>query len=100
MEGHPGEGNTRGIAGRAAKVACEKMPTCRADVIGSMLRPAYLLKAREEHAAGRLADADFKRLEDRAVDECVAVQERSGVDVVTDGEQRRNVFASQLVQSA
>lgn len=76
------------------------MQTCRADVIGSLLRPDYLLRAREEHRAGRLADADFKRLEDRAVDECVAVQERSGVDVVTDGEQRRNVFASQLVQSA
>jgi 5-methyltetrahydropteroyltriglutamate--homocysteine methyltransferase len=71
----------------------------RADVIGSMLRPAYLMKAREDHAAGRLTDGEFKRLEDRAVDECIAVQERSGVDVVTDGEQRRSVFASQLVQA-
>jgi 5-methyltetrahydropteroyltriglutamate--homocysteine methyltransferase len=66
----------------------------RADVVGSMLRPAYLMKAREDHAAGRMTDAEFKRLEDRAVDECIAVQERSGVDVVTDGEQRRSVFAS------
>jgi 5-methyltetrahydropteroyltriglutamate--homocysteine methyltransferase len=33
------------------------------------------------------------------VDECVAIQERAGVDVLTDGEMRRNVFASQLAQA-
>lgn len=76
------------------------MAMYRADVVGSLLRPDYLLQARGEYAAGRLGDAAFKRLEDRAVDEAVALQERAGVDVVTDGEQRRNVFASQLVQSA
>ena len=43
---------------------------------------------------------EFKRIEDRAVDECVAIQERAGVDVVADGEMRRNVFSSQLVQAA
>jgi 5-methyltetrahydropteroyltriglutamate--homocysteine methyltransferase len=75
------------------------MTMYRADVVGSMLRPDYLLRAREAHAAGTIADAEFKRIEDRAVDECIAVQERAGVDVVTDGEQRRNVFASQLVQA-
>src|SRR5262245_16958955 len=74
--------------------------TCRADVIGSMLRPAYLLQAREEFAAGKLTDAEFKQVEDRAVDECIIVQERAGVDVITDGEMRRNVFASQLAQAS
>ena len=71
----------------------------RADVIGSMLRPRYLLEARERHAAGQMSDGEFKAIEDRAVDECVAVQERAGVDVITDGEMRRNVFASQLAQA-
>jgi methionine synthase II (cobalamin-independent) len=33
------------------------------------------------------------------VDYCIEVQERVGVEVITDGEMRRNVFASQLVQS-
>lgn len=75
------------------------MNTYRADVVGSMLRPEYLLTARENHRAGRLPPADFKAIEDRAVDECVAIQERSGVDVVTDGEMRRNIFASQLAES-
>lgn len=71
----------------------------RADVVGSMLRPEYLLEAREQFAAGDLADAEFKRIEDHAVDECVAIQERAGVDVLTDGEMRRHVFASQLAQA-
>src|SRR5262245_49593881 len=71
----------------------------RAEVIGSMLRPPTLLRVREEHRAGRASDGVLKYVEDRAVDECIAVQERTGVDIVTDGEMRRNVFASQLAQS-
>jgi 5-methyltetrahydropteroyltriglutamate--homocysteine methyltransferase len=71
----------------------------RADVIGSMLRPPYLLQAREAFAAGRMTSTEFKRLEDHAVDECITIQERAGVDVVTDGEMRRSVFASQLAQA-
>jgi len=64
-----------------------------------MLRPSYLLEARTQVEAERLSDVAFKQVEDRAVDGCIAVQERAGADVVADGEMRRNVFASQLVQS-
>ncbi|MFQ5908228.1 MAG: cobalamin-independent methionine synthase II family protein [Thermoplasmata archaeon] len=71
----------------------------RADVVGSMLRPPYLRRARDRRAEGNLSEAEFKRIEDRAVDECVAIQEQVGVGVLTDGEMRRNVFASQLVQA-
>jgi 5-methyltetrahydropteroyltriglutamate--homocysteine methyltransferase len=75
------------------------MKPYRADVVGSMLRPDYLLKARKEHRAGNLTHEAFKQAEDRAVNECVATQEGCGVDVVTDGEMRRNLFSSQLVQA-
>ncbi len=75
------------------------MKACRADHVGSLLRPGFLLNAREQHTAGKLSDAEFKQIEDRAVDEAIALQERAGIDVITDGEQRRNVFASQLVQA-
>jgi 5-methyltetrahydropteroyltriglutamate--homocysteine methyltransferase len=71
----------------------------RAEVIGSMLRPPTLLRAREDHRAGRMSEAELRFMEDRAVDECVAIQERAGVSVITDGEMRRNVFSSQLAQS-
>ncbi len=76
------------------------MAVHRAENVGSLLRPGYLLDARERHARGELSDAELKRFEDRAVDEAIAVQERAGIDVLTDGEQRRNVFASQIVQAS
>jgi 5-methyltetrahydropteroyltriglutamate--homocysteine methyltransferase len=72
----------------------------RAENVGSLLRPDYLLDGREQHARGDLTDAQLERIEDRAVDEAVGLQERAGIDVLTDGEQRRNVFASQIVQAA
>lgn len=71
----------------------------RSDVVGSLLRPAYLKKAREDHEAGRMADAEFKRIEDRAVDEAVALQLRCGLDVLTDGELRRYAFFGHLVDA-
>src|SRR5271163_357884 len=47
----------------------------RSDVVGSLLRPAYLKEARDRHEAGQLSEAEFKRTEDRAVDEAIALQE-------------------------
>jgi 5-methyltetrahydropteroyltriglutamate--homocysteine methyltransferase len=75
------------------------MAIIRADNVGSMLRPPALLAARERHRQGLLDDQAFKAIEDRAVDYCVAVQELAGIGVLTDGEMRRHVFASQLAQS-
>ncbi len=76
------------------------MKPYRADNVGSMLRPDYLREARKQRKAGELTQVEFKRIEDRAVDEAIAIQESAGLDVISDGELRRNVFASQLVQSA
>lgn len=70
--------------------------TLRADVVGSLLRPSYLSRARDDLHEGRRQPAEFKRVEDRAVDQAVALQEGAGVDVVTDGEMRRFGFADQL----
>lgn len=71
----------------------------RSDVVGSLLRPAYWKKAREEYEAGRMSDAEFKRVEDRSVDEAVALQLRTGMDVLTDGEMRRYAFFGHLVDA-
>ncbi len=43
------------------------MIACRADHVGSLLRPGFLLDAREQHAAGSLSDAKFKQIEVRAL---------------------------------
>jgi 5-methyltetrahydropteroyltriglutamate--homocysteine methyltransferase len=71
----------------------------RADVIGSLLRPQYLLDARDRLERAELTPAAFKSIEDRAVDEAVAVQEAAGIDVITDGEQRRYAFYGHLVEA-
>jgi 5-methyltetrahydropteroyltriglutamate--homocysteine methyltransferase len=71
----------------------------RSDVVGSLLRPSELAEAREAHEAGRLGPAEFKRIEDRAVDGAVALQEEAGLDVVTDGEQRRYAFFGHLIEA-
>jgi methionine synthase II (cobalamin-independent) len=41
----------------------------RAEVIGSLLRPPSLQEARRAWEAGQLPTPEFKRIEDRAVDE-------------------------------
>jgi len=71
----------------------------RSDVVGSLLRPAYLKEARQRHEAGELTDAAFKRIEDAAVDEVVALQERAGIEVISDGEMRRYAFYGHLVDA-
>ncbi|HEU5382181.1 MAG TPA: cobalamin-independent methionine synthase II family protein [Ktedonobacteraceae bacterium] len=69
------------------------------EVVGSLLRPAYLADARKQFEAGQLSAADFKVLEDRAVSEAIALQERAGLDIITDGEQRRYAFYGHLVEA-
>jgi 5-methyltetrahydropteroyltriglutamate--homocysteine methyltransferase len=68
----------------------------RTDVVGSLLRPPELVAAQERLASGELAIPEFKRIEDRAVDDAIALQEGAGLDVVTDGEMRRLSFQSQM----
>jgi 5-methyltetrahydropteroyltriglutamate--homocysteine methyltransferase len=71
----------------------------RGEVVGSLLRPRELLDARARHDAGELGHADFKRIEDRAIDDAIRLQEEAGVDVVTDGEFRRLGWATHFVES-
>jgi 5-methyltetrahydropteroyltriglutamate--homocysteine methyltransferase len=77
----------------------KSMMEYRSETIGSLLRPQYLVDARQQLERGELTAPAFKRIEDRAVDESVALQEAAGLDVVTDGEQRRYAFFGHLVES-
>jgi len=72
------------------------MVTAHTDVVGSLLRPQALLDARLRFEQGEMQPAEFKRIEDVAVDGAVALQEQAGLDVVTDGEMRRLSFQSGL----
>src|SRR5579875_1393914 len=71
----------------------------RAEVVGSLLRPPDLVEARKRLESGGLSPAEFKRIEDRAVDEAIRLQEEAGIDVVTDGELRRYAFFGHLIES-
>ncbi|MBM4439985.1 MAG: cobalamin-independent methionine synthase II family protein [Candidatus Rokubacteria bacterium] len=62
----------------------------RSDVVGSLLRPAYLREARKAARDGALPADALRAVEDRAVREAIALQESAGLDVVTDGELRRS----------
>jgi len=73
--------------------------TYHSEVVGSLLRPTYLVEAREQYAAGQLNAAEFKAIEDRAVNEAIALQEDAGIDVITDGEMRRYAFYGHLVEA-
>jgi len=71
----------------------------KSDVVGSLLRPPFLMEARQKHEERTLTPAEFKFIEDRAVRDAVALQETSGLDVVTDGEMRRYAFFGHLVEA-
>ncbi len=75
------------------------MITAHADVVGSLLRPPELLKAQKDLAAGLITKAQFKTIEDRVVDDAIALQEEAGLEVITDGEMRRLSFQSQMTQA-
>jgi len=73
--------------------------TYRAENVGSLLRPAYLMEARHALENGSLSRHDYKRVEDRAVDEAIALEQACGLDVLSDGEARRLVFTGSLLDS-
>jgi 5-methyltetrahydropteroyltriglutamate--homocysteine methyltransferase len=64
-------------------------PPFRADHVGSLLRPRYLLEAREKAKNDPVEAAGLEAIENRAVREIVAMQQDVGLRGVTDGEARR-----------
>ena len=62
--------------------------------IGSWPRPGWMLRTMHDHLEGRLGEEEFQATADDAVRLCIDAQVRAGVDVVTDGEQRRDSYAS------
>ena len=71
-------------------------PAYRADNVGSFLRPRYLLDARHQ----QLPAEALRPIEDRAIAEVLQLQEEVGLSVVTDGEFRRKLFFSTVVEVA
>ena len=70
-------------------MSARNRPPFRADHVGSLLRPPTLLKAREDHAAGRIGDDELRAVEDESIREAVRMQREVGLRSATDGEFRR-----------
>src|SRR5690242_9709560 len=62
--------------------------------IGSWPRPRWMLTAIHDHMEARLSDEEFAATAEDATRLAVEAQLRAGVDVVSDGEQRRDNYAS------
>jgi 5-methyltetrahydropteroyltriglutamate--homocysteine methyltransferase len=71
----------------------------RAEHVGSLLRPPELLQARSEHAENRLALAQLRAAEDRAILQGLEMQRALGLDVVTDGEMRRGSWLTDMADA-
>src|SRR5215510_12156003 len=73
-------------------------PLFTVTVVGSLPRPQPLLDALRRRQAKRIHLATFDRIVGQAVQEAVTLQEQAGVDIVSDGEQRRDNFYSFIVE--
>ena len=66
--------------------------------VGSFPKSPELLKARADHAAGRLGDAELHALERGATEDWIRFQEEIGVDLLVDGEQYRGDMATYFAE--
>jgi 5-methyltetrahydropteroyltriglutamate--homocysteine methyltransferase len=89
-----GRRHEESVAPEAAAVAAPAIAPLSVMGIGSWPRPRWMLQSLHEYLERRLEEIPFQRTADDAVRLVVAAQERAGVDVLTDGEQRRDSYAS------
>jgi 5-methyltetrahydropteroyltriglutamate--homocysteine methyltransferase len=71
-----------------------RLPLFPVTTVGSWPRPPQVLRAQRRKQQGLLSRYEFDLLADAAVLDVLRIQEAAGVDIVTDGEQRRDNFYS------
>jgi 5-methyltetrahydropteroyltriglutamate--homocysteine methyltransferase len=67
-------------------------------VVGSWTRPDWLIQALRRRQAGEISAQEFNQVADEAVLAAIKYQEDAGVDIVSDGEMRRDNFYSFVVE--
>ncbi len=70
------------------------LPLFPVTTVGSWPRPAEVLHAQKLWRTGRICEEEFLQTVNASVRQIVRQQEQAGVDIVTDGEQRRDNFVS------
>ena len=75
------------------------LPAFPVTVVGSLPRSRAVARALRNRQKGRIAETEFNSIADAAVLESLKLQEENGVDIVSDGEQRRDNFYSFITDS-
>jgi 5-methyltetrahydropteroyltriglutamate--homocysteine methyltransferase len=91
----------------AKSLSSTSVPPYRADHVGSLLRPERLKAAREKYLGAQTADrhlgphdnGELRIIEDECIREVIAMQERAGLMLATDGEFRRRSWWLELVMT-
>ena len=73
-------------------------PPFRADHVGSLLRPAELLRAREQRQQESISAEALRKIEDRSIRDIVRLQEEIGLQGITDGEYRRTIWHADFLR--
>src|SRR5712692_1844574 len=71
----------------------------RADHVGSLLRPAALLQARQAFASGAMSKAALTEQEDAAILAALDRQRQIGLQIFTDGEFRRGSWITDMADT-
>jgi len=74
-----------------------QIPLFPVTTVGSWPRSTSLIRALRAKQNGEMSEADFESVADQEVISCLRSQEEAGIDIVTDGEQRRDNFYSYAV---
>ncbi len=74
--------------------AVTRVPLFPVTVVGSWPRPRWLLDALRRKRSGLISQVEFDAIADEAVLLAIKYQEDAGVDILSDGEQRRDNFYS------
>jgi 5-methyltetrahydropteroyltriglutamate--homocysteine methyltransferase len=71
----------------------------RADHVGSLLRPAELLKARTDFASQRTGHVELRQAEDSAILDALSKQRELGISICSDGELRRGSWLTDMAEA-
>ncbi len=74
-------------------MAASRVPPNAVDHVGSLKRPPQLVQAWRAWEEGRLSFEQLRKQQDETIRDAVAMQEKLGLPIVTDGEFRRGAIA-------
>src|ERR1700749_1014678 len=77
-----------------------RTPPFRADQVGSLLRPAHLIEARQKLRERLIDRAALKQIADAAIREVVVLKESVGLQSISDGEFRRQSYIVDFFRKA